>query len=176
MLIAAVLYYLAGIFGFGGVDNSLVIDIQKPVKEHVTDPKRKAKVLAINETMVNQAKAFTAECAAARKELTELHARRSSTEADFNAIIHAIDVKRATLHSQLVAERLEIKGLMTASEWAQVFVVVSVVPATVSAAAPLVKDGHVSESDNQTTHYNKAPCCDAVGGRAALLAHPATVP
>lgn len=161
MLIAALFFYLARLFGFGA-DAPLVIDIKKPIQEYIADPERKTKALAINETMQDQAKAFSGELASMRKELTAIQAKRLSSEAEFTALFTTVDAKCAALRAQLLTERLALKGLMTADEWAKVY-----------ATDPAATSVSVKTS---LTPGGKPACCEISGGRAALLTRGAGAP
>ena len=119
MLIAAMLYYLVGLFGSGG--DVLIIDVQKPLKQYVIDPARVAQLLAINETMQQQGEAFREKFSQQRKDLSELNSRRLTTEAEFAAVFASVDQNRSALRVQIVAERSRMKGLMSADEWAKVY-------------------------------------------------------
>jgi hypothetical protein len=119
MLIAAMLYYLVGLFGSGG--DVLIIDVQKPLKQYVIDPARVAQLLAINETMQQQGEAFRQKFSQQRKDLSELNSRRLTTEAEFAAVFASVDQNRSALRVRIVAERSRMKGLMSADEWAKVY-------------------------------------------------------
>lgn len=120
MLMAAMLYLL---YGMSGRTDALFIDVQEPLKQYVTDPARAAQLLAINETIQQQAEAFVQYYSGQRKELFDLNSRRLATEAEFAAAFAAIDQKRSALRVQLVAERFQMKDLMSADEWAKVYAV-----------------------------------------------------
>jgi hypothetical protein len=117
-MLIALFYYLSTLFGGG---EPLLVDIAKPVKQHVAAPERAKQILEINETMQAVASAYAKDYEAQRQSLLALHRLRTTTEVELNAAFAALDARRAAFRQQVIAERTALHALMTAEEWALVY-------------------------------------------------------
>jgi ERCC4-related helicase len=113
------LIFLASLFGGGS--SGLVQDVKKPVKEYVQDAAKVKALLVLNEEMLDTEAAFQKDLKAAKESLAELNLKRQSSEAEFVASFTAIDQLRAAAREKIVADRFQMKALMTAEEWRKVY-------------------------------------------------------
>ena len=102
------------------VDDGLVIDIQEQFKQFVIEPARVARLPAINETM-QQVNAMSKDLSQHRKNISELSEWAAAARGRVcSHIFSALDQRRSASYVEMVAERVELKDLMNADEWAKI--------------------------------------------------------
>jgi DNA primase large subunit len=117
MLWALLFYYL-----FSSSSHGLVKDVAKPVKQYVHDEARAKQIIATNKEMQSEETALEKDTKKIKKRLAKLNENRLTSEAEFQALFAALDLKSADAREKILDSRFKMKGLMTAEEWNNVHV------------------------------------------------------
>jgi len=99
----------------------LVLDVSDAVDQYVHDKHTANQIIDINKEMLATEAAFGKEMTEARDELARLNKNRIASKEAFERIFATVDEQRAKARETFLDSRFKMLGLMTASEWNNVY-------------------------------------------------------
>jgi hypothetical protein len=117
MIWALLFMFLVG----GSAGDGWVHDISKSVKEHVQNPAAAKEIISLNKQMLKEEGVFRKESNEAHKRLAKINGNRLASEAEMMEVFASLDARRAEARERILVHRFQMRGLMSAEEWTQVF-------------------------------------------------------
>ena len=118
MLASLLLIYLLG----GGFDLAYLDDMQKGVKEYVTDAERRDNILADLKITKKAVKGYNKERKSQFKAFKELNASRETSREEFAHFLETLMSERKEVHRMLVEVRVGLAARITEDEWQAIVV------------------------------------------------------